>query len=79
MNRTVDELTVDEELYGSSYHIYASTSIYVSAKLPSMSKWESVDISLLDSDSMDKWLHSKSREYLEEVIRVLTGHEVSRC
>ena len=79
MNRTVDELTVDEELYRSSYNIYASTSIYVNAKLPSMPKWESVDISSLDSDSMDKWLHSKSRDYLEEVIRVLTGHEVSRC
>lgn len=79
MNRTVYELTVDEELYSSSYHIYTSTSIYVSAKLPNTPKWESVDISLLDSDSMDKWLHSKSREYLEEVIRVLTGHEVSRC
>lgn len=77
MNLTVDELTVDEELYRSSYHIY--TSIYVSAKLPSTPNCESLDISLLDSDSMDKWLHSKSREYLEEVIRVLTGHEVSRC
>lgn len=79
MIQTVDELTVDEELYRSSYHIYTSPSIYVSAKLPSMPKGEFVDISLLDSDSMDKWLHSKSREYLEEVIRVLTGHEVSRC
>ena len=77
MNRTVDELTVDEELYRSSSQI--CTGIYVSVKLTSMPKGESVDISLLDSDSMDKWLHSKSREYLEEVIRVLTGHEVSRC
>ena len=56
MNRTVDELTVDEELYRSSSQI--CTGIYVSVKLPSTPKWESVDISLLDSDSMDKWLHS---------------------
>jgi len=77
MNPTVDELAVDEELDRSSSQICAS--IYVSVKLPNTPKWESVDISLLDSDSMDKWLHSKSREYLEEVIRVLTGHEVSRC
>lgn len=77
MNLTVDELTVNEELYRSSSQI--CTSIYVSVKLPSTPEWESLDISLLDSDSMDKWLHSKSREYLEEVIRVLTGHEVSRC
>jgi hypothetical protein len=77
MNLTVDELTVDEELYRLSSQIY--TGIYVSVKLTSTPTWESVDLSLLDSDSMDMWLHSKSREYLEEVIRFLTGHEVSRC
>jgi hypothetical protein len=76
MNQNVDKLTVDEGLYRSSSQI--STGIYTRAKLPSTNKWESVDISLLDSESMNKWLRSKSREYLEEVIRVFTGHEVSR-
>ena len=76
MSAKLDELTVDEELYRSPSQII--TGIYVRAKLPSTQKWESVDISLLDSESMNKWLHSKSREYLEEVIRVISGHEVSR-
>lgn len=76
MNEKPDELTVDEELYRSTTQI--TTGIYVKAKLTSTNKWESVDISLLDHESMNKWLHSKSREYLEEVIRVMSGHEVSR-
>jgi hypothetical protein len=76
MGITMDELSVDEELYKSSSQI--STGIYVSAKVPSTDKRESVDISLLDKESMNKWLHSKSREYLEELIRYFTGHEVSR-
>lgn len=70
------ELTVDEELYRSSNQIH--TGIHVTAMLPSTQKLESVDISLLDKESMNKWLHSKSREYLEEVIRYISGHEVSR-
>ena len=76
MHKKLDELTVDEELYRSPSQI--TTGIYVRAMLPSSNKWESVDISLLDNESMNKWLHSKSREYLEEVIRVISGHEVSR-
>lgn len=76
MHEKLDELTVDEELYRSPSQI--TTGIYVRAKLPSSHKRESVDISLLDSESMNKWLRSKSREYLEEVIRVISGHEVSR-
>ena len=76
MHKKLDELTVDEELYRSPSQI--TTGIYVRAMLPSSNKRESVDISLLDNESMNKWLHSKSREYLEEVIRVISGHEVSR-
>ena len=76
MSDKLDEFTVDEELYRSPSQII--TGIYVMAKLTSTQKWESVDISLLDSESMNKWLRSKSREYLEKVIRVVSGHEVSR-
>lgn len=76
MKRTLRDLTVDEELYNSSSQI--RTGIYVSAMVPNTNKRESVDISLLDKESMNKWLHTKSREYLEELIRYFTGHEVSR-
>ncbi|NIT14399.1 MAG: hypothetical protein GTN99_09215 [Candidatus Dadabacteria bacterium] len=76
MKRTHSELTVDEELYNSSSQV--RTGIYVSAMVQSTNKRESVDISLLDKESMNKWLHTKSREYLEELVRYFSGHEVSR-
>lgn len=76
MKRTPHELMVDEKLYESNSQLY--TGIYVSALVPETNKRESVDISVLDKESMNKWLHSKSREYLEELIRYFSGHEVSR-
>ncbi len=76
MKRTPHELMVDEKLYESNSQIH--TGIYVSALVPETNKRESVDISVLNKESMNKWLHSKSREYLEELIRYFSGHEVSR-
>ena len=76
MKRAPGDLTVDEERYNSSSPI--RTGIYVSAVVPGTNERESVDISMLDKESMNKWLHTKSREYLEELIRYFSGHEVSR-
>ena len=76
MKRAPGDLTVDEECYNSSSTV--RTGIYVSAIVPGTTERESVDISLLDKESINKWLHSKSREYLEELIRYFSGHEVSR-
>lgn len=76
MKKTLNDLTVDEQRYNSSSPL--RTGIYVSAIVPDAEKRESVDISVLDKESMNKWLRTKSREYLEELVRYFSGHEVSR-
>lgn len=52
------------------------TGIYVRA-LNEDKKWESVDISHLDRDSLQSWLRSRGGEnqWAENVVMILLGHE----
>lgn len=54
---------------------FAETGIYIRAKWPD-GKWDSVDISVLDKESLTEWLRSRGGDnpWAECVVRILLGH-----
>ena len=54
-----------------------STGIYVRARVPPDWGWESVDIGLLDRESLLEWLrsHGGNNPWAESIVCVLLGHQ----
>jgi hypothetical protein len=54
------------------------TSIYVRAQNPDTQRWDSIDIALLDTDSLIEWLTSRGGDnpWAENCVLLMLGHNV---
>lgn len=74
------ELLIDEDrlkrVEAVGEHEASPTGIYIRAKHPTTNKWMSVDIYVLQKDSLLTWLKSRGgdNKWAEDTVGILLGH-----